>query len=58
MKIKLEYMDLTIIIEATTIETASHAIIAGASVLKTLQELGYGNPKVEMKLEDLKDVPK
>ena len=53
MKITLEFSDLTITIEAETLETACDAIMVGASTLKTLQELGHGKPKIKWNMTKL-----
>ena len=47
MKIKLEYNNLTITIEATTVETTLDAMLAGTAVLEALKREGHGNPKFE-----------
>lgn len=54
MKIKLEYNNLTITIEADSLETICDAVITGGEVLQTLKKLGYGYPKVTWD-QDVKD---
>ena len=55
MKIKIEFNNLTIEIEAKTRETVFDAFLAGSATLKELQSLGYGKPKVTMDMEDFGD---
>lgn len=54
MKLKLEWNHLTITIQAESDEAMIDAIMTGASCLKTLKELGYGNPKTSLDFDEEK----
>lgn len=57
--ITLEWTDIKITIKAETPESAIQSITVGASCFVTLKQLGYGDPKVEIKEGgSLKNEPK